>query len=217
MDMDGGLNARDYLGVVRSRLHTPEDIRRHYGLKADLSELGLDELQHLQQTIAYQLTAPDDRLPAGIRNFLESEHYRVAKQISVLSQQNKIQELQAEVASGVEDSHVREELSSKLESLAQTTDQLAEQFQDIRSSDARASHELRVSESKWRNRMAMLQREPAAVLVGGSLLVLITGALIGGMFSHTEVPEILASGFLLILGFFFGQNSSRGGSSGDSN
>ena len=42
-------------------------------------------------------------------------------------------------------------------------------------------------------------------------------SLIIAMFSHTDVPEIVASGFLLILGFFFGQNSSRGGSSGDSN
>ncbi len=59
----------------------------------------------------------------------------------------------------------------------------------------------------------MLEREPAAVLVGGVLLVVISIALIVAMFAHTPVPEIVSSGFLLILGFFFGQNSSRGGGS----
>jgi hypothetical protein len=29
------------------------------------------------------------------------------------------------------------------------------------------------------------------------------------MFAHTPIPETRASGFLLILGFFFGQNSGR--------
>lgn len=66
---------------------------------------------------------------------------------------------------------------------------------------------------RWEVRRAMLEREPAAVLVGGVLLVGMAVALIIAMFIHTPVPEILASGFLLILGFFFGQNSTRAGSS----
>lgn len=45
----------------------------------------------------------------------------------------------------------------------------------------------------------------------------LAAVLVVAMFVHTPVPEILASGFLLILGFFFGQNSTRGNSSAGPN
>ncbi len=62
-------------------------------------------------------------------------------------------------------------------------------------------------------RKSMLEREPAAVLIGGLLLLILTGTLIVGMFTSTEIPEILGNSFLLILGFFFGQTTHRGGRS----
>ncbi|NQE88928.1 hypothetical protein [Nocardia terpenica] len=72
---------------------------------------------------------------------------------------------------------------------------------------------LDVQERKWRIRKSVLDREPAAVLIGGVLLAVITLGLIVAMFIHTPVPEILSSAFLLILGFFFGQTTSRGSKS----
>lgn len=213
MEIHDGRDINYYL----MRLHSPEDIRKEFGLPTDLSGLDAQALERAQRTIANLLTAPGPQLPNGVRNFLESEHYRVQKQISVLNQQSKIQELRGEVESQVKDPELRAELATKLEDLAQTTAELGKQVQDIRASDARAGNELRKADAKWQRRKELMQLDRMAVIVGAFLLVGLATVLTIAMFSHTDIPEILSSAFLLILGFFFGQNTARGGTSGDSN
>ncbi len=213
MEIHVGRDIKTYM----ARLDTPEEIRRQFGLPTDLSDLSDLELARTQRTISNLLTAPGQRLPDGVRNFLESEYVRVDKQISVLNQQNKIQELRGEVESQVKDPELRAELATKLEDLAQTTAELGEHVQDIRASDARASDELRKADAKWQRRKELMQLDRMAVIVGAFLLVGLATVLTVAMFTHTDIPEILSSAFLLILGFFFGQNTARGGTSGDSN
>ncbi|MEV5835522.1 hypothetical protein [Nocardia sp. NPDC052112] len=82
---------------------------------------------------------------------------------------------------------------------------------ELQAQEDEATKELRsleVQKRRWDMRKSLLEREPAAVLIGAVLLFVITIALIYAMASHTAVPDILASAFLLILGFFFGQTTS---------
>ncbi|MEV0544321.1 hypothetical protein [Nocardia salmonicida] len=213
MEMHVGPDVTNYL----MRLHTPESIRAEFGLPTDLSGLTVQELDHAHVAIQNLLTTPGLRMFDGVRNFLESENYRVMKQISVLNQQKMIQDLRGEVESQVKDPELRAELATKLEELAQTTVELGKQVRDIRGSDARASSELRKADAKWQRRKELMQLDRMAVIVGAFLLVGLATVLTVAMFSHTAIPEILSSAFLLILGFFFGQNSSRGGSPDSSN
>uniref|UniRef100_UPI0040569063 hypothetical protein n=1 Tax=Candidatus Electronema sp. TaxID=2698783 RepID=UPI0040569063 len=55
---------------------------------------------------------------------------------------------------------------------------------------------------------SFLQRESAASIIGGIVLLMLTVALISGMICGKE-SQILSNGFLVILGYFFGQSSSK--------
>ncbi len=56
--------------------------------------------------------------------------------------------------------------------------------------------------------LSFLQRESAASIIGGIVLLMLTVALISGMIFGRE-SQILSNGFLVILGYFFGQSSSK--------
>lgn len=126
-------------------------------------------------------------------------------------------EIKEAVEEKVADPDVRRELSDLVAQIGQQQQVLADRIQAQESADADDLRRINFMKQRWEARKAMLEREPAAVLVGGILLLGIAVALIIAMFTKTTVPDIIASGFLLILGFFFGQNSSRGGSSGGTN
>ncbi|MEV0080923.1 hypothetical protein AB0H58_31310 [Nocardia neocaledoniensis] len=148
---------------------------------------------------------------------LDIRRRQIARALSARETKAQMDEIQGAVEAKVSDAEVRQELSQLISHVADEQLKLARARQ---AEDDSLSLELRkvdISARKWQIRKAMLEKEPAAVLVGGILLFILTCALIGAMFSHTDVPEIVASGFLLILGFFFGQNSSRSGSSNDTN
>lgn len=206
------------LGDGWTHLRTPQDIRKAYGIPTDLSDSPLDELNRIHGLLRNLLTAPNSgELPAPLRRFLESEYYRVSQQVTYVEQQKAIQEIRGEVETQVENPELRAELATKLDDLAKTTTELGKQVQDIRASDARAISDLRKADAKWQRRKEFLQVDRAAVVVGAILLLGLATVLTVAMFKGTNIPEILSSAFLLILGFFFGQNSSRGGSSSDSN
>lgn len=145
-----------------------------------------------------------DRLDAI--DYIMAVRERYLDRLETLRQQ-QIDSLEDAVEAKVSDPEIRQELSDLL---GQIRAQQQQQTTDIRAhDDAGELARLDIIARRWEVRKAMLEREPAAVLVGGVLLIGIAAALIVAMFVHTPVPEILASGFLLILGFFFGQNSSR--------
>lgn len=56
--------------------------------------------------------------------------------------------------------------------------------------------------------LSFLQRESAASIIGGIVLLMLTVSLISGMIFGRE-SQILSNGFLVILGYFFGQSSSK--------
>ncbi|MGX1809698.1 hypothetical protein ACWIGI_28590 [Nocardia sp. NPDC055321] len=108
-----------------------------------------------------------------------------------------------------------EALPGKVEAITKRYDEAAAERETQDSKFFSEMQKVELAERKWAMRRSLLEREPAAVLIGGLLLIVIGGALLVAMFTHTEVPELVASAFLLILGFFFGQSSSGKGDSSE--
>ncbi|WP_280265818.1 hypothetical protein [Nocardia wallacei] len=132
----------------------------------------------------------------------------VADKIAQRSRRDEIGEIKEAVESKVADPEVRQELSDLVTEVARRQDELAARLDE---SDDAVDQELRkieVQQRRWDMRKSMLEREPAAVLIGGLLLLVLTLALIIATFSHTTVPDVLTNMILLILGFFFGQTTS---------
>jgi len=57
---------------------------------------------------------------------------------------------------------------------------------------------------------SFLERESVASVVGALLLLGLGAALIVAMFTHTVTTEVVTNSFLLVLGYFFGQATTRG-------
>ncbi|MFI2228937.1 hypothetical protein [Nocardia testacea] len=142
--------------------------------------------------------------------YLISVRRQLRERITAIATQEQMAEIKGAVESKVQDPQVRQELSDLVSELAQQQQELAAKLQAQEGADAQEMRRIEIQERKWRMRKSLLDREPAAVLIGGLLLIVITAALIIAMFANTAVPEILASSFLMILGFFFGQTAGRG-------
>jgi len=56
---------------------------------------------------------------------------------------------------------------------------------------------------------SLLERESAATILGGVLLLIILVAHVTAIFSKFSIPEILNNAFLIILGYFFGQSTNK--------
>ncbi|WP_216902182.1 hypothetical protein [Nocardia alni] len=193
-------------------------------LKRGLSESAIDrtDIDMLQDTYTTMTefissvlrsahTAPPEQAARAARvaeAFAERRQY-VANRIVDLSRQSEIAEIKQTVEAEVDDPAVRKNISDKVDEIAKRQEEAAA---DWKFKDNTLDAELRrLAAQKQRidNLMSMFQREPAAVLVGGVLLLLLTIVLVVAMFIHTSVPEVITSMVLLILGFFFGQTTSR--------
>ncbi len=136
---------------------------------------------------------------------------RLDKKLLELSQLRQMAEIKDAVDENVADPEVRQQLSDLVSEFAKQQQELSAKLHERETAEARELRRIEVQERKWRMRKSLLDREPAAVLIGGLLLLILTSALIIGMFTSAEIPDILANGFLLILGFFFGQTTHRTG------
>lgn len=120
----------------------------------------------------------------------------------------QVQQAQA-TAEKVEDPDVRSELSALIRKIEEQQQQIERLIQENGDAQKADMGRLKYRQELWRMRKSLLEREPAAVLLGGVLLLAFATTLVIATFTHTETPEIVASAFLLILGFFFGQTTSR--------
>ncbi len=57
--------------------------------------------------------------------------------------------------------------------------------------------------------LSFLERESVATILGGVLLIVITLAQIGAMLFKIAPSDTLNNTFLVVLGYFFGQSTSR--------
>jgi hypothetical protein len=125
-----------------------------------------------------------------------------------LEQQLRV--LEADAATARE----RERVAAQADSAAQAL--VVEGWQKEREAKEEAKDQLRkfheeqllkeeIAERKWNRRVA---REPIATLVGAILLVLLTTVFVIAMFLKVIPSTLLSNSFLIILGYFFGQNTN---------
>ncbi|GAB3207903.1 hypothetical protein [Nocardia tengchongensis] len=158
--------------------------------------------------------ADGERFVFGRRDvvgLLQKRQSRLLDRYAELARQEQLAEIRGAVEEKVEDPSVRSELSDLVSRVEQRQRDLDAKIQAQEDATAIEIRKLEVQERRWKMRKSLLEREPAAVLIGSLLLGVLTLALIIAMFIHTQVPEVLTSMVLLILGFFFGQTSGRGG------
>ncbi|MFI5778121.1 hypothetical protein [Nocardia sp. NPDC051570] len=143
-----------------------------------------------------------------LRLLLHRESYITAR-IAELSQREQMDEFKDAIEQKVEDPSLRQELSGLLSEIEGRQEEVSREARSR--AEVEINTEMRrveLQERKWNMRKSLLDREPAAVLIGAVLLGLITLTLIFATFTHTQMPDIFANAFLLILGYFFGQTTS---------
>ncbi|MFF4194198.1 hypothetical protein [Nonomuraea sp. NPDC001831] len=154
-------------------------------------------------------TGAEATVSIGALPILLERKRAVIDRIRVVYPQEQLQDVQEVVSRKVDDPEVRDELYGMISSLLSEQRALAEQTAASQLDDIdMALRDIEISERKWRMRWSFLEREPVAILIGAVLLILLGVALVIAMFTATAIPELVASAFLVILGFFFGQTTS---------
>ncbi len=108
----------------------------------------------------------------------------------------------------VKDDDLKSKLSAELSALREGSEKYQKEVNDITTREIEAKIKNEQFERKSKFWLSLLQRESAASIIGGIVLLMLTVALIIGMFCGEE-SQILSNGFLVILGYFFGQSSSK--------
>ena len=171
-------------------------------------DVGIFAITQLKQEAHYEV---------GILPLLLERKKQILDRISLLKREEKIDSLR-DVIQKVSDDSVRVKLESDLNNLETESRKLQEQSKEVEKSQiqeqlkaeaelARLRQDIFEKRSKvWRS---FLERESVATIIGSLLLVLITIAQLVAMFLKTPTTEIVNNGFLLILGYFFGQTISK--------
>lgn len=150
-------------------------------LGSDLKDLDYDRLRSIRSQIYVAIRALRARRDSAVVDLEEQQRVLVTKQIQIRRRQVEnalafvetefqMDEIQGAVESKVADEDARREISDLI---AQLKDQQLERAADRQAADEGLSRELRrvdISARKWQIRKSMLEKEPAAVLVGGVLL-----------------------------------------------
>jgi hypothetical protein len=177
-------------------LHNKEDI-----LKKNLSELN------------YSLVIVDKLIEKnipGCRHFLLERKKLILDRIQELSSNEKIGNLQ-ELVDQLSGGEIKDKLLSELTVLREDAAKYNQEMKKIATTEAAIKleqHRIDGLERKSKIWLSFLQRESAASIIGGIVLLMLTVALISGMIFGRE-SQILSNGFLVILGYFFGQSSSK--------
>ncbi|MGV9678534.1 hypothetical protein ACWDSJ_24910 [Nocardia sp. NPDC003482] len=142
---------------------------------------------------------------ADALDYFENIRRSIAERVVQVPAQQQMTQIRDAVETQVKDPTERENLLSKIAELESKYAQVVDQFHSYTDAHEAKIFDIQVAERRFKLRTSLLEREPAAVIIGGILLTLMTLALIGGMYSHTSTPDVLSNAYLLILGFFFGQ------------
>lgn len=148
----------------------------------------------------------------GIIPLLLERKKIILERINELSAEEKIERLQS-LSENIAEEDIRQKLAEGLKALQEEATKYKQEVQDVAARETEekiklerevAQQKVEVFERKSKIWLSFLQRESAASLIGAVVLLLLTLALIFG-----KESQILSNGFLVILGYFFGQSSSR--------
>lgn len=168
----------------------------------------------------------DYQLELGILPLLLERKGQILDRIRTLRPEQEENELREDIAANVGDPEERDRLfeaiDRRFEEQRRDRDDLSREQEEVETARAEIREreqrlQIEIRERRSAIYRSFLEREPVASIVGALLLIALTAALIVGMFTHVTAPEVLANAFLLILGYFFGQATSRDRSKSSSN
>lgn len=189
-----------------------EAILNRFGLgKSQISSQSLYKLEDSLLRIEDIINNNSEDFPG---DFLFERKKLILERIKEVSSEEKIITLH-DLVNKLPEGEERGKIKSELDSLRQGAEKYKQEIQrvDIAAREAEAAIKLEQQridglERKSKIWLSFLQRESAASIIGGIVLLMLTVALISGMIFGRE-SQILSNGFLVILGYFFGQSSSK--------
>jgi hypothetical protein len=164
------------------------------------------------------MSASDYHVELGILPLLLERKGQILDRIRALRPEQQLNELREDIASNVDDPQARDHLikviDQRFEQQREAREKLDhEQAQveaeriEAREREQRLQIEIRERRSAIYH--SFLERESVASVVGALLLLALAATLIIAMFTHVATSVIIANSFLLILGYFFGQATTR--------
>jgi len=158
----------------------------------------------------------DAHFERGILQLLLSRKKLILERIRTLSTNEKIESIQ-DLINQVGDEDIKVRLNQEVTNLRSEAQRLREQSKEV---DQEQNQEaiktqtelerlkIELFERRTKVWFSLLERESAATILGGILLLIIIVAHVTAIFSKFSIPEILNNAFLIILGYFFGQSTN---------
>jgi hypothetical protein len=160
---------------------------------------------------------PEAHITLGIMPLLLQRKRLILERIKELRPQEQLASVRKDVQENVADGELKEQvlrlIDDRLAAEKETSAQLDEESKALeRTAELRAAQmrlEVELKERRSKIYKSLLERETVAGLIGPVLLLLLALSLVVAMFTHTRITDTVANSFLLILGYFFGQSTSR--------
>lgn len=158
----------------------------------------------------------DAHFERGILQLLLSRKKLILDRIRSLSTNEKIESIQ-DLINQVNDDEVRDKLNQEVANLRDEAQRLRDQSKEVEQEQTQEAiktqtelERLKIELFERRSKVwfSLLERESAATIIGGILLLIIMVAHVTAIFSRFSIPEILNNAFLIILGYFFGQSTN---------
>lgn len=170
-------------------------------------------IERLEQIIKESVS-----LSINERNRLLYKKELLLKIIADLNNQEESQSIAGikDAIEGVTDEDARSSLIARIEEFEKVASekfQIKKQYIDVEQERLRMQIKLEAEERRAKTKLEylekFLERESVATLIGSLLLLIITVVLLIGMFTGKIESKIIENGFLVLLGYFFGQTISR--------
>ncbi|MDX3377783.1 hypothetical protein PV390_25615 [Streptomyces sp. ME02-6991-2A] len=220
---DGQRNEGDEKSA-QARAKFMDELRRNVPMQKISQSEDIRELQHYLSIVNSELDFARSDMSREVYKWVRPQIHRrkelISSRLWELTNRRQINSLR-ETIEIIPDSVSREKVRAELDALEQSSNTFASESRDSISEQyewERKALLLRqdISERKWNVRAQLLARESVATLVGSLLLVGLAAVITVAMFTNVQVSEILTNSFLIVLGYFFGQNSDKRNAGADS-
>lgn len=217
-------STKNSFGIAKKRFLINSNIERLFKeLNLTKSQIAIQDLPELKVSLVKIediINSPNELCKCLDQDIGGNDVIRVALErkrmildrIQEISTNKKIDTLQV-IATDISDGEVKRKITEELDALQEEVSKYKQDIQEITAHETEAKIKLEQQridglERKSKIWLLFLQRESASSIIGGIILLMLTLSLIGGMIFGKE-SQILSNGFLVILGYFFGQSSSK--------
>lgn len=206
-------------------IYTHKSVRPDYRSELDdfinntinkqIPELSLEDLWKILKNINKSLQRESiSPLEKEISLKLKQE---ILVRIEVLTQQKASRNINSLRALAEQsDVAVRDKMLVELNALEENAKQgeaAKQQSTELEIEQRKMQMQLDAEERRVKTRMRyfdrFLERESAATILGAIILIILTLALLAAMYTQDRAREIVYSGFLILLGYFFGQTAGK--------